>query len=76
MVGCEAEGSAAVPQTAETGENRQDLQVLQRSRTAATLCADPRAAEEPGESLRSVHAQTCFSDPLGARGAGDGSEHG
>ncbi|KAF6736780.1 C-Jun-amino-terminal kinase-interacting protein 4 [Oryzias melastigma] len=55
VVGCEAEGSAAVPQTAET---------------------DPRAAEEPGESLRSVHAQTCFSDPLGARGAGDGSEHG
>ncbi|XP_024120762.1 C-Jun-amino-terminal kinase-interacting protein 4 isoform X4 [Oryzias melastigma] len=55
VVGCEAEGSAAVPQTAET---------------------DPRAAEDAGESLRSVHAQTCFSDPLGARGAGDGSEHG
>ncbi|RVE59208.1 hypothetical protein OJAV_G00186350 [Oryzias javanicus] len=66
VVGCEAEGSAAAPQAAETGEEREEVEGLQRSRTAA--------AEEAGQSLRSVHA--CFSDPLGARGAGDGSEHG
>ncbi|XP_078793302.1 C-Jun-amino-terminal kinase-interacting protein 4 isoform X4 [Oryzias latipes] len=35
------------------------------------LCVDSRAAQEPaGESLRSVHADTSFSDPLGA---GEGS---
>ncbi|XP_075312886.1 C-Jun-amino-terminal kinase-interacting protein 4 isoform X2 [Odontesthes bonariensis] len=64
VVGCEAEGATAVPQTAECPESRPAEEATEATETS------PGPADHR-ESLRGVFMEHVFTDPLGAKQAGE-----
>uniref|UniRef100_A0A8D0A181 Sperm associated antigen 9 n=1 Tax=Sander lucioperca TaxID=283035 RepID=A0A8D0A181_SANLU len=72
VVGCEAEGAAAVPQTAarpgEDGDSETILSTESRPAEEATEATEASAGPaDQRESLRGVYTEHVFTDPLGAQ---------
>nr|XP_054604935.1 C-Jun-amino-terminal kinase-interacting protein 4 isoform X2 [Nothobranchius furzeri] len=60
VVGCNAEGAVAVPQTADQSESRPAEEAVEAVETSAE-------SVDPSGSLRGVYTEHVFTDPLGAQ---------
>ncbi|KAM9716636.1 C-Jun-amino-terminal kinase-interacting protein 4 isoform 2-T2 [Menidia menidia] len=60
VVGCEAEGATAIPQTAEHPEARAAEEATEATESSA-------GPAEPRETLRGIYTEHVFTDPLGAQ---------
>ncbi|XP_041829680.1 C-Jun-amino-terminal kinase-interacting protein 4 isoform X2 [Melanotaenia boesemani] len=60
VVGCDAEGATAVPQTAEHPESRPAEEATEATETSS-------GAADHRESLRGIYTEHIFTDPLGAK---------
>ncbi|XP_047234061.1 C-Jun-amino-terminal kinase-interacting protein 4 isoform X3 [Girardinichthys multiradiatus] len=60
VVGCEAEGATAVPQTADSPDSRPTEEAMEAMETNA-------GPVDHSESLRGVYTEPVFTDPLGAQ---------
>ncbi|KAM4715801.1 C-Jun-amino-terminal kinase-interacting protein 4 [Anableps anableps] len=60
VVGCEAEGATAIPQTAESPDSRPAEEAMEAMETST-------GPVDHSESLRGVYTEHVFTDPLGAQ---------